>query len=171
MSILTSGRAQGPGDEYALPAASPVGNEKKPLRERLVFGGGLGAQFGNFTFIQLAPQVGYQTTERWVNGVGVNYMYFNTQGRSTSIYGGSIWSRYFVTSGVFIGSELEVLNREWYTPQKGFHRANVPICMVGAGYFSGGQVGVGIQIMYDVIGDPASPYQNPIIRGGLMLGL
>jgi hypothetical protein len=162
--------AQGPGDEYALPYASPPSEPKVPFRERLVFGGGIGAQFGNFTFVQIAPQVGYRTTNKWINGVGLNYMYFSTQGNSTSIYGGSVWTRFFVTQGIFLGSELEMLNREVYSPVRGVHRDNIPIWMVGAGYFSGGQVGVGLQIMYDVIGDPWSPYQNPIIRGGVMLG-
>jgi hypothetical protein len=162
--------AQGPGDEYALPAASPTTKPKVPFRERLVFGGGIGAQFGGLTFVQLAPQVGYRTTSKWINGVGLNYMYFNAQGNSTSIYGGSLWTRYFVTQGIFLGSEYEVLNRQVYSPARGVYRDNIPIWMVGAGYFSGGQIGVGLQIMYDLIGDPNSPYQNPIIRGGVMVG-
>jgi hypothetical protein len=162
--------AQGPGDEYALPAASPASQPKVPFRERLTFGGGIGAQFGGLTFVQIAPQVGYRATSKWINGVGLNYMYFNSQGNSTSIYGGSVWSRVFVAEGVFLGSEFEVLNREIFTPQKGIHRDNIPIWMVGAGYFSGGQIGVGLQIMYDVLGDPWSPYQNPIVRGGVMVG-
>jgi len=167
------GSAQRTEDDYRSSApASAQPKPKVPFRDRLTFGGGLGASFGIITFIQIAPQVGYRTTERWVNGIGVNYMYFNTQGRSQSIYGASVWSRFFVADGLFLTTEYEMLNREAFTPELGFQRRNVPIWLVGGGYFTGGKaLRVGIQLLYDLIGDPLSPYGNPVIRGGMMIGI
>lgn len=163
--------AQQTDEDYNGGSAPTKKKDARTFRERLVFGGGLGVGFGSQTSIQIAPQIGYRTTDRWINGVGINYMYFNANGFSQSIYGAGVWSRFFVLDGIFLATEFESLNREVYTPQQGVYRRNVPIWLVGAGYFSGGDgLGVGIQLLYDLIGDPWSPYQSPIVRGGLMLG-
>jgi len=158
---------------YNAPSAPQSDQSSKMrFRDRLVFGGGLGASFGVVTFVQVAPQVGIRTTPKWINGIGVNYMYFSVGNASQSIYGGSVWSRYFVTNNLFLGSEFEVLNREVFSREIGFHRRNVPIFMVGGGYFTGGNgLGLGLQLYYDLIGDPWSPYRNPIIRAGVLFGL
>lgn len=158
---------------YNAPSAprSEKESQKMTFRERLVFGGGMGASFGLITFVQIAPQVGIRTTKNWINGVGVNYMYFSQNGNSQSIYGGSVWSRYFVSQNLFLGSEFEVLNREVFSRDIGIHRRNIPILMVGGGYFTGGRgLGLGIQLYYDLIGDPWSPYRNPIVRAGVLMG-
>jgi len=42
---------------------------------RLFFGGNFGANFGNFTFINVSPQVGYRVTPRFAAGGGVNFIY------------------------------------------------------------------------------------------------
>ncbi|TAH02857.1 MAG: hypothetical protein EAZ17_03160 [Sphingobacteriales bacterium] len=42
---------------------------------RLFFGGNFGASFGNFTFINVSPQVGYRITPSFSAGTGVNFIY------------------------------------------------------------------------------------------------
>lgn len=42
---------------------------------RLFFGGNFGASFGNFTFINVSPQVGYRVTETFSAGTGINFIY------------------------------------------------------------------------------------------------
>jgi hypothetical protein len=42
---------------------------------RLFFGGNFGASFGNFTFINISPQVGYRITPAFSAGTGVNFIY------------------------------------------------------------------------------------------------
>src|SRR4051794_29022284 len=42
---------------------------------RLFFGGNFGLTFGDFTFINVSPQVGYRLTEKFSIGTGVNFIY------------------------------------------------------------------------------------------------
>ena len=44
--------------------------------DNLIFGGGLGFQFGTSTIINVAPQVGYRFTEKLSFGVGVTYLHY-----------------------------------------------------------------------------------------------
>lgn len=100
-------------------------------------------------------------------------MYIKTQGfRAQSMYGWSVWGRQFVTNNIFTMIEFEQLNREVFDPRNGFSRRNVPMLFVGGGIFTGQRQGFGmsLQIMYDLIGDPYSPYINPVIRVGGAFG-
>ena len=45
-------------------------------KERVFFGGNLGAQFGSYTFINLAPLVGFKITDRLSIGTQLQYQYF-----------------------------------------------------------------------------------------------
>ncbi|MCC6601085.1 MAG: hypothetical protein IT223_10485 [Crocinitomicaceae bacterium] len=161
-------------DEDYIPDKQNAQPKTKPrFRDRLVLGGNLGGSFGTYTFLQIAPQVGYAVTDKWINGVGVNYMYYSAPGYiGETIYGGSLWTRYTIVGGLFTTATYEVLNRKVYDIPIGLHRRNVNVLLVGVGYYSGGNngLGIGIQILYDLIGDPWSPYQNPLIRGGLLFG-
>ena len=170
---LTLLHGQKTDEDYTPDPSSSAQKNKPRFIDRIVIGGNLGASFGTFTFVQIAPQVGYRVTEKWTTGVGANYMYFSSPGYvGQAIYGGSVWSNYVITGGLFATTTYEVLNRNVYEPPLGLHRRNVNVWLVGAGYYSGGEsgLGIGIQILYDLIGDPWSPYQNPQIRGGLLFG-
>lgn len=150
----------------------------KKFGERLFFSGGLGLTFGDVTYIDLSPQVGYRFTEKFGAGVGATYIYYSWRqyDYSTSIYGGSVFGRYQVFNQVVAYSEFQQLNVDSYisrNPDGSSGRVWVPIWMVGAGYTSPPGSGLGFQLMvlWDVIEDINSPYQNPIIRAGISVGL
>jgi hypothetical protein len=106
----------------------------------------------------------------WVNGIGVNYIYTSVGGYSENIYGGSIWTRAYIQKALIAHSEFEVLRREASDQFGNSASATVPVWLVGAGYNSGGRVRFSAMIMYDLIQDPNSPYNNPIIRLGGLFG-
>ena len=50
--------------------------ERKPFKDRIYFGGNLGLQFGNQTYIDISPLIGYKVTEKFSAGFGVTYIYY-----------------------------------------------------------------------------------------------
>ncbi len=51
--------------ENNAPIAKPR-KERVPLKDKLVFGGSMGLQFGTFTNINLSPILGYKVTKNWI---------------------------------------------------------------------------------------------------------
>ena len=155
-------------DEYATTQKKEETKKDKPLfKERLTFGGNLGGYFGTNSFFQVNPMVGYKMNDWWVNGIGFNYMYFSQGPYNASIYGASVWSRAYIAQRFLIHTEFENLNLPRYINVDG-GRENVPVWLIGAGIQTNG---FGVMILYDVIGDPRSPYSTPIFRIGGMFGI
>ena len=154
----------------------PVAKEKKsergradrpPFKDRLVYGGNVGAFFGAATFVNLNPMVGYKIADPWVAGVGLNYLYYNTPGFNGSLFGKSVWTRLYFLDQFFAHSEFESI-RYGQTGIEQLNQRNVNVALVGLGYQSNY---FGIAVLYDLIQDPYSPYSSPIIRIGGMLGI
>jgi|GEM_PF-386201 hypothetical protein len=171
--FINTSFAQKTEDDYATDKSNSTKQEKPkpPFRDRLVFGGNLGGYFGNQTFVQINPMVGYKTTDWWINGVGVNYMYVSSRNYSQSVYGASVWSRAYAFKSIFAQTEFEMLKLTARNPLNETFRANVPVWFVGGGYQSTGQgFGLSIMMLYDVIQDPNSPYNTPVFRIGGLFG-
>ncbi len=145
--------------------------------DRLVFGGNIGLSFGDITYVSLDPLIGYRVTESFIAGIGLRYQYFrdNFYRYSTSIYGGSVFGRYYVYRGIFLESALEANNLHDYNPvTRTLERIWVPSLLVGGGYSSsiGGRAGFYASILYDILQDPNSPYyRQPVVRLGIGVGL
>ena len=144
--------------------------------DRIVVGGSLGAQFGNLTVIQVAPNIGYQLTEEWIAGIGMRYYYLNDKdfNYKTDIYGGSIFSQYYFLESFVAHGEVEMLNREVYYPgEREFRRVNVTSVLVGGGVrlHAGGNTYFTILGLWNLNESFESPYVNPIIRAGIAVGL
>ncbi len=100
------------------------------FKDRVFFGGNLGFQFGDITFIDISPLAGYKITNQLHAGIGVSYQYFKdsrfTNDYSSSILGYRTFGRYMVTENVFPHVEFESLSfkfqdnfgtelsRQWY---------------------------------------------------------
>jgi hypothetical protein len=169
LTLLTCGTFA--SAQYVEERASHISEES--FAERLVFGGGLGANFGTgFTIVDVSPMIGYQLTDRLIPGVGLNYTYYRLGNQSFSIYGGSVWTRYMIADNFFAHTEYQQLNLPFYNFNNERVRAWVPMWLAGGGYHSGRGSGLGFSIMvlWDLIGDPRSPFQNPLVRGGVMMG-
>ena len=148
--------------------------------ERLVIGGSLGASFGDYTFVNLSPQVGYMFNKYLTAGVGINYVHQSIKtyqyGLNDYVYkekysyaGMNIFGRVFPVRFLFISAQPE-LNYSWgkiqfndsYSPDPDIKQDGkfVPSFLVGAGAVlsPNGKGGMYISVQYDVIQDNRSPY-------------
>jgi hypothetical protein len=149
---------------------------------KVYFGGNLGLQFGDQTIVDVNPLVGYRLTERLSVGFTVTYIYyhfkdpFSNFNYSSDIYGGSIFTRYFILENIFAHVEAEVLNLEvpkYLFNNYEFVRDNVFGFYVGGGYRQalGDRSSINILLLYNLNENRNSPYQNPIIRIGFGFGI
>ncbi len=142
-------------------------------KEKFYVGGNVGAQFGTFTFINLAPLVGFKVTERLSIGTQVQYQYFKDNsgaGFESHVYGYSGFGRYFFTDHLFGHTEYQILNGNFdYSGT----RVNIPNLFIGGGYMYpvSDKVSLGIMALYEVLRRTYSPYRNPTINVGVNVGL
>lgn len=145
--------------------------------DKIYVGGNLGLGFGDITYVDVSPIVGYRITDRFSSGVGVSYLYFRDTrfDYETSTIGGSVFSRYNLSDQIFLHLEYQ---RQTYKARSisldvESQRISVPYLLVGGGYTQpmGANSALFVSILYDVIEDPNSLYRNPIIRAGVTFGL
>lgn len=154
--------------------------EKLPFRERIVFGSDFGLSFGTFTYIKLAPTVGYRITNRFTAGLGPIYIYARDKyyDYETSIYGGKAYGLFVIYQGtqkennygigdLMLYAENEVINTERYKPSG---RIWIDNLLLGGGLYQslGGRFGVSILVLWDVTQNIYSPYyrSNPVFKFG-----
>lgn len=175
-----------------VPAGAQENTQNKgKFTDRLVYGGGMGLQFGTLTLIDLSPVVGYRITERLEAGTGFTYKYYRYKdyyidaytGRSydlkTNILGGSVYARYHILENIFAHTEFESLRykyNSYYNPGSGmFTESNTAIInsfFVGGGYRQRISQSAYFYILalWNLGNDALSPYSNPVLRMGVMLG-
>lgn len=152
---------------------------RAPFWDKVQVGGNLGLNFGTFTYIELAPRVGYRVTDWFVPGVGLSYQYIGNRFEDMSIYSGSVFAQLIPLDMVFGQVELERMalgykdkfagdiDRTFFTGSR---------LLVGGGFRQplGGNSFAGITILWNVLDDsqpPTNIFPNPIIRAGFMFGL
>jgi hypothetical protein len=140
-------------------------------RSKLEFGGNLGLQFGDYTLINIAPQIGYRLTSYFTAGAGVSYTYLKDKFWSTSnqsykysasYFGMNVYGRFYPLQYAVISVQPEA-SRMWatYNYATGKERINefVPSVLIGGGLRYGPVIAM---IQYDLIQDKNSPYSNSI---------
>lgn len=158
--------------------------EKGFDKTRLFTGGNLGLQFGNYTSIDVSPILGYKFTKRFAAGIGGVYQYYSYKDKNfpiynfrTDIFGGKVFSRFYLFDFLFAHAEYEFLNLEtkYFDPNNMRHNGErfwVHGVLVGAGYAQ--QVGLNsafnIMLLFNINETIDSPYSNPIIRMGFDIG-
>lgn len=163
--------------------------EGVPFSQRLYTGGDLGFSFGNITFVNINPIVGYRIDKKWSAGISAKYIYYRERfpeynwEYSNSMYGGSVFTRYLIGNSFLAHAEFETINaevREFLSTT--LTRKWVPIGLLGAGYRQGlGNTYLQVLVLYDAINDRNSPYRNEylfgptniplILRAGFIIGL
>ncbi|MDH6358390.1 hypothetical protein [Parabacteroides sp. PF5-9] len=138
--------------------------------DKLTFGGGLGMQFGNYTLINIAPQVGYNFSNYLNAGAGFTFTHYsdkydNNQWKQTNNYlGFNVYGRLYPLPYVVLSVQPEI-NRMWrsntYRPtgDKTKEEEMIPSFLVGAGVRVGP---MRLMIQYDVAKNENSPYGNKI---------
>jgi hypothetical protein len=162
------------------------------LKQNLFLGGSLGLGFATDQFnIGLNPEIGY-ALNRWLDaGVVVNFNYNSISADPTFfynpdlnekqfIYGGGLFARAFVLPFLFVTAQPEfnwTHDTQKYEGTGGFTQtftANAPSLLLGAGYSRRmiGQSTFYIALMFDVLGNANSPYNDinghpiPVLRAG-----
>ncbi|MBN1250628.1 MAG: hypothetical protein JXA16_00730, partial [Bacteroidales bacterium] len=140
------------------------------VKDKLYFGGGIGLQFGTLTIIDLKPLIGYRITPKFNVGMQFTYSYIqnNTTQFSTDVYGGSIFTEYYIYEGIFAHAEIEALNMEYYDSNWELQRKWFDNYLVGGGYFQkmGQRGGVYFMILWNLNQNELSPYSNPLLTIG-----
>ena len=145
--------------------------QKKFDPNRLVFGGIVGASFGNFTFVQVSPQVGYMVNPYLTAGGGINFIYSSEKYANNDKYeygyaGLNVYGRVFPIRFIVLSAQPEI-NYNWGTykfgngqPSQKIDGQFVPSLLLGGGLMipSGGRGGKMITMQYDVLQNARSPY-------------
>lgn len=175
--------------------SSTISFAQKNSESKFYWGGNLGLMFGTYTIIDISPLVGYKVTERFRVGAGATYTYYKYQedgtynGSSTtngftfhtSIYGGRVFTEYYVLDNLFLHVEDEFINLDLPDPtlyakkEVLLTRQWLNSVLVGGGYayaFNVDGPALSITVLFRVNHDFQDfyPYQNPIIRIGLGFG-
>lgn len=158
--------------------------------DKVFFGGGFGAGFGSYTFVNVAPIIGYRVTPKFSVAMRLMYQYttFDYYDYSTNEnekYNGHDlgiggFARYMVYGPVYLQAEYEHLNYESLYYDGTSRRTSFDSFMAGGGIAQpmGRNAAFFITAMYnfsydsfDQTGAYRSPYNSPwVIRVGVTGG-
>lgn len=150
----------------------PKSNNKKGFnKEKLTYGGNIGASFlnGN-TFILAQPMIGYKVKPKTVLGTGFTYIYqgYKFQGKtySSSAYGPILFARQNLLTQFFAHVEYQPINFEDVSLNK-VERKWTQNAFIGGGL---GSNGAQVYILYNILYEPTNSfYASPwYIRVGFM---
>ena len=148
---------------------------KPSFKDRVYFGGSFGAQFGDVTYVDVSPVIGYMIRRNLSGGVGITYQYYNYKlsGYTTNVFGGRVFVRQnisFMNLPLFIYGEYENLGYEYLiqqNPDGSFltERVWVPGVLLGGGFFQriGNRAGFMIAVLYNVIYDEKCAHSNVVL--------
>ncbi len=153
------------------------GPDFSSLKERIYFGGNIGASFGTTTYISVQPLIGFKLTPKFSLGAGVTYNYYSINYYGTryvsTIYGTNLFARYMILENLFAQVGWDKLSVPDYSSSISGSRRWVDNILVGGGYrqkFSD-RASFVAAIFYNVNQSIYSPYANPIIQIGFNIGL
>jgi hypothetical protein len=154
-----------------------------PIKERIVTGGGLGLGFGSIQdYISVSPVIGYSINKKFIAGTGVTYRYTNFKLVSPSVkltdYAVNPFLRYTVYKGIFLQTEFEYLNYEFYVSRSETTRLDFNSFLAGAGLIQplGRNLAFYVMALYNFsyqqpVPGRVSPYTSPIVlRAGINIG-
>lgn len=159
-------------------------------KDKLFLGGNFGLTFGDYTLINVSPQLGYRFTDFVAAGVGINGQYISIKDRyingdlysksSRGVVGLNVFGRVYPIQNIMLQVQPEanyVFGKDkWYDsdpPQ--VYKSDaviVPSLLVGAGgVIPSGRSALIISIFYDVLQNDNSPYgRRPIYNFGYNFG-
>lgn len=131
-------------------------------KSKLSLGGSLGLQFGDYTLINISPQVGYDISKNLTLGAGLGYTYYKEKGYyndySVSYLNFDIFGRFYPIENIVLSVQPE-MSRMWRTVGGNTESKFVPSVLVGGGLRYDGMLAM---IQYDVVQNINTPYGNTI---------
>jgi hypothetical protein len=161
-------------------APPPAPTPPPAWKDKLYFGGGVGASFGDIDYVELAPLVGYRLHPRVATGVRLFYRWKSddryANSVSTSDYGGNLFMNLSVFGPWFGAVEYEYVDYEYATPLGATFRESDSNLLAGVGFSrrAGGRAGLYATALYNFSyddNDPFEPYDSPwVYRVGVTFG-
>jgi len=172
-------------------AQEEEGKEKKGFqKENLFIGGNFGLTFGDYTLINISPQLGYHFNKTIAAGVGINAQYISYKQRdynndpvyksSRGVGGLNIFGRVYPIQNIMLQVQPEmnyVFGKDTYytgTPAGTFNRdaVIVPSLLLGGGaVLPAGKGALIASVFYDVLQKDNDPYgRRPIYNFGYNIG-
>jgi hypothetical protein len=160
-------------------AFSQESEDKSDWSDRFFTGGNIGLSFGKVTNIEISPIIGYNINERIAVGTGFVYRYYNDKRYSPSaqfdILGFRIFSRLNIVYGFFAHAEYEYIRfrTNIYYDLNVTETYNLNSFLIGGGYKYevGHNTYLTAIVLYNLTEELYTPYNNPIIRIGVDIGL
>lgn len=160
-------------------------------KSRLMFGGALGFTFGDYTFVNVSPMIGYRFSSMFAAGVNINAQIASERYRDNlgeiversnlSIFGGGVFTRFYPIEQLFLHAQPEynrisIKRTTYYDGAREVTKDNyyAPSLLLGGGYAQpiSGNSAITFMVLYDVLQDRNSPYRNrPVFSGGVNIGL
>lgn len=156
---------------------------------KLFVGGSLGLSFGDITYLNLSPSIGYRFSPLLAAGLQINGQYesiryvdqYNDlyQKDKYGLVGVGVFGRVYVIPQIFIQVQPEMNfifgKSKFYdgTPNQKFQE-HVPSFLAGLGYSQRirGNSAFNLMLLYDILQNENSPYGRKLIfRAGVDLGL
>jgi hypothetical protein len=149
-------------------AAAPPATEPAPTgASKMYYGGYIGATFGDYSSIEVAPRVGWHLSPVLSAGLGFSYEYLwadvNGQNIDASNYGGSIFAIARVHPKIFLQAEFEYMSYENVgNVNSTDDRQWVPFLYLGGGFVQplSPNVSLVASVLVDVLQDEHSPYDD-----------
>lgn len=176
----------------ALNAQQEENSEPKKgfQKEKLFLGGNFGLAFGNYTFINISPQIGYRFNHFLAAGFGINGQYVSFKERdyytgdpyrkvSQTVFGLNTFGRVYPIRNIMLQVQPEanyIFGKQiFYGPPKEEYKLDamiVPSLLAGGGLaLPSGRGEMLITIFYDVLQNANSPYgKRPIYNFGYNIG-
>jgi hypothetical protein len=185
-SVLVS-YAQSSTPDSTKPSSTSQGVQNQQP-SKWYYGGTVGFNFwGDYFYLSVNPLVGYQVSPKFSVGGKLQYAYINDQRYdplelTSNNYGASIFTRYRPIYQIYLHAEFAYASYENYTiftplngaPYAESERSWVPFLLLGGGLVQriGPNASVYAEVLFDVIQDDNSPYENwdPIISVGAGVG-
>ena len=156
-------------------------------KSRLFFGGNFGLSFGNYTLVNISPQVGYRFSQMFAAGAGLNFIYSSYKYNYNDplydykdeygVAGLNIFGRIYPIEYILLQVQPEMnytwVKRKFYdgTPSLKLDPKFVPSLLLGGGTAiplgGRGRAVMTVMLQYDVIQNERSPYgKRPFVNVG-----
>ena len=158
-------------------------------KSKLFFAGNFGLSFGDYTLVNVSPQIGYRFNRYLAAGTGINFIYSSVKYRDNygnSLYkagygvtGLNIFGRVYPIQQILLQAQPE-MNYTWgkykyydgNTPDQKINGKLVPSLLLGGGaVIPSGRGAFVAMVQFDVLNNVRSPYGNrPIYNFGYNIG-
>lgn len=165
--------------------------EKGFRKDKLFVGGNFGLSFGNYTFINVSPQIGYRFTDHFAAGTGINFQYVSLKEKYTNgdlfrkasqgVVGLNVFGRVYPIRQFMLQAQPEanyIFGKEIYydsDPRQEYKLDTriVPSLLLGGGLvLPAGRGATIISVFYDVLQKEGAPYgRRPIVNFTFNVGL